>query len=100
MKKQPYWAPDMKDSEVLAVMANPAVDLPHQKRPISEPRVQAVVEKLLQRDPELRVDAASLKKSLVVDLGTLAEQTMNGGGPQGTSTVVQETEVINLPVHC
>lgn len=90
MTNQPYWAPDMKDSEVLNVMANPNMSLPHQQRPIPEPRVQAVIEKLLQRDPERRIDAASLKKSLVVDLGTLAEMTMNGGGLQGTSTVVEE----------
>lgn len=90
MTNQPYWAPDMKDSEVLNVMANPNTSLPHQQRPIPEPRVQAVIEKLLQRDPERRIDAASLKKSLVVDLGTLAEMTMNGGGLQGTSTVVEE----------
>ena len=48
---------------------------------------------MLQRDPELRIDAASLKKSLLLDLGTIAEQTLNAGGNQGTSTVVQETEV-------
>lgn len=92
MSKQPYWLPDMKDSDVLSVMADPASSLPHRQRPIAEPRVQQVIEKLLQRDPMLRIDAASLKKSLVVDLGTLAELTINGG-PNGTSTV---QEVVTL----
>lgn len=93
MTKQQYWLADMKDSEVLSVMANPARILPHQQRPILEPRVQAVIEKLLKRDPEDRIDAASLKKSLVVDLGTLAEMTINNG-PQGTSTMVEEPHCV------
>lgn len=83
----------MRESEVLGAMTDPSVPLPHMQRPVSEPRVQTVIDKLLQRDPELRIDAASLKKSLLLDLGTIAEQTLNAGGNQGTSTVVQETEV-------
>jgi hypothetical protein len=90
MTKQPYWPPQMKDSEVLSVLADTNMPLPHQQRPISEPRVQSVVDKLLQRDPVTRIDAAILKKSLFQELGTLAEATMNDGTPQGTSTVVEE----------
>jgi serine/threonine protein kinase len=91
MAFRPYWHPDLKDSRILEMILNPTTPLPHEVKPVNIPEVQNVLEQLLHRDPDSRMDAKSLQKVLVTELATFVETTMNKATAKDTSTVVLST---------
>jgi serine/threonine protein kinase len=75
---EPYWPPRMTDGQVLHVLSEPSMRLPHESRPVSIDLVNRILKQLLTRDESTRLDSVALKALLdhEEETGTLSS-TMN-----------------------
>jgi serine/threonine protein kinase len=84
---EPYWK-DLKNLQVLQIMADPRRPLPHEERPVA-PMFQKILARLLHRNPLQRMSSADTIKRLELE-ATL----INGGNTLNAGTILQQDDII------